>query len=206
MKPIQLCLVSAGLVFCALASHAQAPAGTHAASSIASALEPQRIELTERWSGGPVYASAVRGNYAYFGSGGTLRVLEMVYGASDRPPEWRPVTSIEAAGVVRDIEFSGDHLIVADDGGALRSFDISDPERPVPSGVVPLPEFVRAVSVIGEFALVAIGWDGIGVVDINDPSNPVEIARVRDIGYIVDVHARDGIALAADTKGFVHVL
>ncbi len=40
------------------------------------------------------------------------------------------------------------------------------------------------VAVTGDFALVADGYAGLGVFDIGDPSNPIEVSRIDTHGFV----------------------
>ena len=61
-----------------------------------------RLELVGCWNGGPSYASAISGGYAYFGSGGRVRVLKI----DDEEP-WVEIGALQTDGVVRDLSTGG---------------------------------------------------------------------------------------------------
>ncbi len=154
------------------------------------------LELLGRWHGGPVYASAVSGDYVYFGMGGVIRVLKIEQGTSS----WREVASIASSGVVRGLDASAGHLYVADDSGALRIIDISVPDNPKETGHVELPAVVRAVSVKGRYAYLAAGWEGLVAIDVSNPEQPRVAHTHKTPGYALDVHRTGSLALVADAR------
>ena len=158
------------------------------------------LEMLGRWHGGPVYASAVSNDYVYFGSGGSIRILEIRKNGLAASPQWVEISRYDTPGVVRDLEINGDFLFVADDGGALRVVDVSNPAEPFETSKVDLPPFVRAVSLEGERAYLATGWNGMVIIDIGEPDNPRIINTVKNIGYLLDVHVENNRALVADSK------
>ena len=100
------------------------------------------LKFLGRWYNGPVFASAISGDYVYFGSGGSIRVLKINKDAS-----WQEVTSLPIAGVVRGLFASGSYLYVADESGALRIIDNSIPDKLKTLGTVDLPRQTRTVFV-----------------------------------------------------------
>jgi len=171
---------------------------SHAQSSerVAGAEPARNPSLLGRWYYGPVYSSAAHGDHVYFGSGGAIRVLKIEEGAS------REISSIFTPGVVRQLVVSGNHLYMADESGALRIFDLSNPDRPVEIGRAEQPRGIRSVVVQGKYAYTASGWSGLGVIDISNPENPRPIGYTKTGGYSTDVHVSGSLAyLAANQSG-----
>ncbi|MBC8254828.1 MAG: hypothetical protein H8E35_12500 [Ardenticatenia bacterium] len=122
--------------------------------------------------GGPVYAVAVQGNYAFVGIGPRLVVLDI----SD---------SMHPAFVGQTGVLPGSVSAVADGtNGGLRVVDVSDPASPSELGFYYTPGSAAAVAVSGSMAYVADAgsWDGsqyvgsgLRVVDVSNPASPTEL-------------------------------
>ena len=82
------------------------PGGSLLAADVAASPAPA-LELMGRWHGGPVYASAVSGDYVYFGTGGGIRSLKIGEATQHGSPSWQEATSMVTSGVVRDLAASG---------------------------------------------------------------------------------------------------
>ena len=174
-------------------SHAQRNEG-------AAGAEPTRNpRLLGRWYYGPVYSSAAHGDRLYFGSGGAIRVLRIEDGAL------RELASTFTPGVVRQLVASGDRLYMADESGALRIFDLSNPDRPVEIGRAEQPRGIRSLVVQGKYAYTANGWSGLGVVDVSNPESPRPIGTTKAGGYATDVHVRDSFAYLAANQGGLRI-
>ena len=72
------------------------------------------VEMTGRWNQGPVYASVTSGNYLYFGSSGTVRVVAVEKDGAGNAIAWEEVASIQTDGVVRDMIIRDHYLYIAD--------------------------------------------------------------------------------------------
>jgi hypothetical protein len=177
---------------------ADSPVETAQIPSVIPAPEPPVLQLTGRWFDGPVFAAAVAGNHVFFGSGGTIRVLEIGEGKT-----WKEIASVTTPGVIRGLVVSGDHLFASDEGGALRVFDISDPKKLHQIGFSELPKNTRAVFVQGDYAYLAAGWKGLAVVNISNPARPRVLSFTKTPGIAFDVSVVGSIALvAANEQGF----
>ena len=143
MRLIRGVLLTGSVVLTLLVGALPARADLSSGSTAASVPAAVALELLGRWNRGPVYSSAVSGDYVFFGSGGAIRVLRTKEDASIS----REVASIDTSGVVRDLYISGSHLYVADDSGALIIIDISDPEAAfvgIRVAMTPSGSFTRA--------------------------------------------------------------
>ena len=138
-----------------------------------SALAQECPELVGRWPYGPVAAVAVRGGYAYIGSGTAVVVVEV----SD--PSWPVrVGFADTPDYVQDITIEGSYAYVADGWAGLRIVDISNPSEPVEVGSVATPDYAQGVAVAGTHAYVADRWSGLRVVDVSNPLAP------REVGFV----------------------
>ena len=71
------------------------------------------------------------------------------------------------------VDVAGEHAFVIDEGFGLWVINLSDLEI---AGSCSLAAVNRAVTVSGDYAYVACGNDGLAVVDVQDPMNPVFVA------------------------------
>ncbi len=115
--------------------------------------------------------------------------------ATGQPP-WRS-SSWNGDRSVNAIAVDGD-LMMACDGSAVHTFDISDPARFEHLAAVPgaRNEGPGAIGLRGDLALVACG-DGLRTFDVGDPSSPIEIGHLDTTTSVAAVVMLDGFALVA---------
>ena len=112
------------------------------------------------------------------------------------PPPVLPaeIRDLELAGYLgtaqaQAVSVQGDHAYVGF-GIALAVLDVSSPGRPQRVGYTVLPNWVLDVAVSGPYAYVATGRDGLHVVDVSDPTQPVVLdtyyASSHVNGVVVD--------------------
>lgn len=176
------------LFFTGLASFTSAIASSKAGASLPQA-SPSNVDLamTGRWNQGPVFASAVSGNYMYFGSSGTVRVVEVDKDSSGNAVAWQEVASIGTDGVVRDMLIEGDFLYIADGSGWMRVINIEKPHKPKLSGQVELKSEIKAIHYNDDHIYIAAGWAGIHIVDVSEPEAPSLVNSYKSGGYALDV-------------------
>jgi len=115
--------------------------------------------------GGPTYATAVSGNYAYVGQGQDLVVLDV-----SNPSQLLELGRIYTLGLVYDIKISGSYAYVADENTGLVIADISNPAAPIFTGSYNTAGDARGVAVSGSYAYVADGNNSLVIIDISNPS------------------------------------
>ncbi|MFQ5980790.1 MAG: LVIVD repeat-containing protein [Candidatus Heimdallarchaeota archaeon] len=100
----------------------------------------------------------------------------------------------------------GDFLyVVSWTEGRLHILDISDPGDILMVGGFTSSDSYISVRVFDELAYLG-GEQGLTVLNISNPSNPVEIGQYSEIGRVTDVHKRDNIIfLATEASGLVIV-
>jgi hypothetical protein len=93
---------------------------------------------------------------------------------------------------------ASDSLLVTGSGGVLRVYGLADPLQPVALGQLDFGDYVRKVAVAGDRALVSLAAAQLVLVDLSDPTRPVEVARDPDT-----VVYKDSAAVAwSDSLGF----
>jgi len=154
-------------------------------------------------AGGPVYAVAVAGRFAYVGEGLGLTVLDV---ADPRRP--RVVgRSAPWADFVQDVAVEGNHAYVAAGAAGLRVVDVADPSRPREVGRWDTEGTAWSVALAGGFAYVADGSEGLQVVDVWHPGAPRGVGSLRwDRGEAQGVAVDGALALLAASDGGVRVV
>ncbi len=98
-------------------------------------------------------------------------------------------------------------------GSGLTVYDVHDPSSPHPVGrVAPLGGVPTGVALLDHVAYVATvetdprqaGHAGLAVVDVVDPTRPVQVARLVYPGGLQDVVAANGYAYVIPTFGYLH--
>jgi hypothetical protein len=98
---------------------------------------------------------------------------------------------------------------LADDEAGLRVVNVSNPQAPLPVGVLsPLVyEHAEAVAVVGNHAYLAEQDGGVAVVDISNPALPVEVHRVAMLGiYAKSLVASGNFVYVADQDFGLRIL
>jgi len=143
------------------------------------------------------------GGYAFVADG--LRGLRIVDISDPTAPVERGAYEVPAHG--RDVMIQG-HYAYVTDGNGLHLIDVSDPSKPVEVGFLQMPTRISGenigalgVDVLGEYAYVTIGYgedghSGLRIVDVSDPTAPVEVGIYDTQAHPCDVdvahaHATD---------------
>jgi len=77
-------------------------------------------------------------------------------------------------------------------GTVMTILDISDPASPKKVGEIETPSVVRDIFIYRHYAYVANGWSGLRVIDVSDPSAPVEV-YYKISGHVRKVTASRGV-------------
>jgi hypothetical protein len=118
---------------------------------------------------GRAYNVAVAGHYAYIADDtGGLRIIDI----SD-PSAPIEVGYYATPGYYYDLSVAGDYVFVADGGGFL-VFDVSNLAAPSIIGSFDRL-YVTGIDVVGDYAYLADAWSGLRIVDISNPSAPIEV-------------------------------
>lgn len=162
----------------------------------------QELALKGRWNQGPVFASATSDNYLYFGSAGTVRVVEVVKDLTGKAIEWREISSISTDGVVRDMLVVEHLLYIADGSGWLRIIDVKHPQKPKLSGTLHLGGEIKAIYYENKKIYIAAGWNGIHIIDVANDASPLLMHSYKSDGYALDVVVKNAyLFIAAGREG-----
>jgi hypothetical protein len=146
--------------------------------------------------GGDIRSVAVEGGYAYVGEGSALSVIDL----SD-PEDPTRVADISIPWIARDLSIQSGKIHIAGDGGLL-IVDILDPLNPSLLGSFPTSAAATNISVVGNLVFLALGEDGLLIVNASNPGQPVQIATYG--GAFFDVWATGGLAYLAGQD--LHIL
>ena len=92
----------------------------------------------------------------------------------------------------RDVAFVGDHAVVTFAASAhpgelgITVVDLSDPGHPTPVGTWEAPSEVLSVAEYGDAVAVGTESDGVFLIDIADPVNPMQIEHRPDSGMRIE--------------------
>ncbi len=167
-----------------------ASAGRPAASSV---VDPPLLELVGQ-IGGETRAVAVEGDYAYFGVGPRLFVMNV-----SNPADPALVgQSAVLPGMIQAVAIAGDLAFLATGESGLRILDIGLPAGPHEIGFFDTFGITRDVAVAGNYAYLADGDAGLRIVDISNPMNPHEISAWDTPGMAQGVAVSGRYAYIAD--------
>ena len=141
---------------------------------------------------GSVWDIFVAGNYVYVADyNGGLRILEYT-----APQTLTEVGSL-AIGNVSNVKVSGNYAYFLvnnyyPNNSFLKIADISNPSNPVVLGSIPFVNSSYDLDVLSGFVFVATYQMGIRIIDVNNPSQPIET------GYYITPFYAWGIAVSGD--------
>jgi hypothetical protein len=159
-------------------------------------------ELEGRWPFGPSNAVEVSGNYAYYGSGAVLRVVDV--SVITHPTV---VAELELPDVIVDITVSGSYAYVADRSGGLRVVDVGTPSSPIEVAARATPGRAATVVVSGNLAYLADLEGGLRVFNVGSPNAPVEIGSYDPPGFeAVDIELVPPYAYVTDFDDGLRVI
>ncbi len=116
--------------------------------------------------------------YICFGGSG-VQVVDLA-----DPDNPAPLATLVTPNSAVEIAFYGpDMAVVTDLSDALHVVDISSPAQPAILGSLSLPDIPRglAVSETAQQAYVSMNWGGVKIVDISNPTAPVELHEMWDM-------------------------
>lgn len=108
-----------------------------------------------------------------------------------------------------DTVFMQNNYAYIGEGCSLRVLDMSNPIQPLMLGNVIFPNYtVYDIFVLGNYAYVACGNDGLQIVDISNPNSPYIVGTYDTPGnaYDVDVYVNNTYAFVADWSGGLRII
>ncbi len=123
-------------------------------------------------------------------------------GVRPRPLESAPATDIALIGTTA--------LTVTPSYRGVQIYDVADPVRPMLVGDLVTSTSPFGISIDGDRAYLASGFEGALVLDVSDPRRPVEIGRIGTPGDVFDavgfsVGARGNLVVVADGPAGVRI-
>jgi len=102
-----------------------------------------------------------------------------------------------------------DSLLVTGDGGRLRVFSLADPDAPAVTGHLDFGDIIGQLAVRGPRVLVALARTRLVLVDVSDPSRPVELGRDPEgvaYGAVAAVAWADSVGYAYNGNGVLRAV
>ncbi len=139
---------------------------------------------------------------ARYGSSHALTIVDM-----SNPTEPVVAETMRFKHNIASVALLGDTLLAAESNRALNFIDVSDPANPdyFDCGLA-LGKSIYDVAVIGEFAVLAMNWDGLGLMRINDLSDARIVDQHKlDEGFVEGVVIANDHVFAAGASGGLRV-
>ncbi len=103
-----------------------------------------------------------------------------------------------------DVAIEGNYAYVAENGGNLRIYDISDPFAPEETAVLFLAPFVKAVAIQGNYAYAATS-STLYTIDVSNPSAPVIKSYENGLSATSEIVLRNNLAYVTDVSGGLNI-
>lgn len=149
--------------------------------------------------GGASNAVATIGNYLYLGIGPRLAVID-----KSNPSQPVLVTLTEPLNLVRQIKIAGNRAYILA-ASTLYALDIQQPSAPRVIGAYVSPHAILDFDADGTRAFLALGVEGLAIIDFHNASSPFELARLVIPDYDLRLLAQSGhyIYAASDGEGSI---
>jgi len=153
-------------------------------------------------TGGPngAWDLTVSGDFLYAATSSRLEIFDIA----------NPVSPIQLSSIhngAMGVAIRGDYAYVASSlygNGSLITIDVGDPTSPITRGTAALPDGARTVAVEGAHAYVTVLNDGLRIVNVTSPTNPVVVGHFPGTG-VSDAAVADGYAYVGASDG-LHIV
>ncbi len=133
----------------------------------------------------------LEGNTLYIGDGNRLRIFDVT-----DPDAPSAEGDLEVLPSIYDLASDGSHIYAA--GSGLHIIDVSDLSNLAERSFYRLLLEADDVATMGDYAFVASGWDGLSIVDISVPGDPILKEQVDTPGIARGVAAAGNYVYVAD--------
>lgn len=124
--------------------------------------------------------------------------VELINTLSSDTSAWNVNFSGHFGGKIYGVDVQGDYAYMGE-GGCLTILNIANPGSPVVVGrTATMRDLVYGVTVFGDYAYIANYTGGLRIIDISDPTNPVEVGFYDTPGYSNYVDVSGIYAYVAD--------
>ncbi len=112
------------------------------------------------------------------------------------------------AGICRAVALAGDHAFVGTRQDAtFHVLDVSDPSAPALAALLDLGhDDYWGIDVVGNICYVAAGNEGLLVIDVSDPANPIWVGQYNTSHFCHSVDVQGNYAYLADWSGGLKVV
>ena len=141
---------------------------------------------------------AVEGDYAYVGanSGGVKKI--------DVSDPNNPFMDNEYGGFAcRVVAVQGDYVYASDHWGGLYILNKDDCSL---VGHVNFPQYTYGLAIQGDYAYVSNGESGLAIIDVSNPTNPVQCPNVATDHWANEVCVDDCYAYVSDVNGGLQII
>lgn len=138
-------------------------------------------------------ALAVAGNVAFMSSSVPQQVVAVDLSDPTVPRRIGSLVPTDT-GNITALQLRASLLYVAsewDEPSGLTVIDVHDPVRMVQLGSVTVPGIATGLAVAGHYAVPALDYAGLGIVDVSDPHHPRDLGGIDPRGGIDDVAVAD---------------
>lgn len=125
--------------------------------------------------GGLTTAVAISDNYVYVGKGSAVIVLERTEGGLTQKG-----IQINLPTMVTDLKIEGKMLYAAAGSSGLHIIDITDPLKPVETGVYKSSGLAEAIAVKGSTVYLADEIDGLQIIDVSNFAKPILLGQAYE--------------------------
>ena len=174
-------------------------------STAAASFNTQNVEFVGH-IGGTAYALAIKDNYAYFGEGATLTILDINDPMSPIVIGKSPLLS----SFVNDVAIAGNYAYVAVYNG-LQVVDVTNPAMPHVVGFYDFyqttNEEISGVAVSGNYVYIAAGYNGgLQILNATDPTALTQAGSYNTPGAARGVTVAGNFAYVADDWGGLQII
>ena len=137
------------------------------------------------------------GNYACDDSSG-MAVCECEFS--------EPELISNIGGRAEDVHIEGGYAFVAQTGGGLYIYGISNPSAPVLVGKSDIPRWALGIYVVDQIAYVADAFSGLQIFDVSNVNSPVLLGGYETEGRALDVKVVNDLAYVSDDESNLLIL
>lgn len=121
----------------------------------------------------------LRGGHVYLGARyGSSHVMNVI-DVRD-PAAAKVTTTLKFKGSIAAVAMMDELLIAAESGRALHLFELKDPARPTVLDVgVALGKSIYDVARLGRYAVAALNWEGVGLMDLENPRKARWVSELK---------------------------
>ncbi len=162
-----------------------------------SAQRDSNVSLIGRLATGPCNAVKTVGNLVYYGNGSYLEVSD--YSTPEKP---LALGRLMLPALINELFIEKNLIYVAAAEAGIRIIDMNTMNE---IGSYDTNGWTYDVCVMGDYAYLADGGDGLRILDIANPASPVEVGAVDTDGWSYGITVHENLVYLADGKNGVRI-